>query len=41
MLFVDDTKLWRLIKSIYDVNILQEEKTKMRKMETSLECEEM
>ena len=25
MLFADDTKLWRLIKSIDDVNILQED----------------
>ena len=25
MLFTDDTKLWRLVKSIDDVNILQED----------------
>ena len=45
MLFADDTKLWRLIKSIDDVNILQEHLAKIiewcQKMETSLECEEM
>ena len=29
MLFADDTKLWRLIKSIDDVNILQEDLAKI------------
>ena len=37
MLFADDTKLWRLINSIDDVKILQEDLAKIRmlpKMET-------
>ena len=29
MLFADDTKLWRLIKSLDDVNILQEDLAKI------------